>query len=165
MPSLAQGLSIERMKQLISLILLLVVSLSAGAQSKTEKMIHRIVASEMARYRKAWMIDTKKGPKWGYTQGLELKAMLDFADVQGDDGYRRMVYDYVEGYTDTLVREDGSIRTYDMQTFKLDDINSGKLLFRMLDYTGKKKYRKAMDTLRHQLEIQPRTLDGGFWHK
>ncbi len=153
------------MKQLISLILLFSITFTAGAQSKTEKMIHRIVASEMARYRKAWMIDTKKGPKWGYTQGLELKAMLDFADVQGDDGYRRMVYDYVEGYTDTLVREDGSIRTYDMQTFKLDDINSGKLLFRMLDYTGKKKYRMAMDTLRHQLEIQPRTLDGGFWHK
>jgi len=147
------------------LLIITVISLSVNAQSKTEKMLHRIVASEMARYRNACDIDTKKGPKWTYTLGLELKAMLDFADVQGDGGFKKMVYDYVEGYTDTLICEDGTIRTYDMQTFKLDDINSGKLLFRMLDHTGKKKYRYAMDSLRHQLEIQPRTEDGGFWHK
>ncbi len=119
----------------------------------------------MTRYRYACDIDTKKGPKWNYTQGLELKAMLDFADAQSDGGFRDMVYKYVEGYTDTLINEDGVIYKYDMSAYKLDDINSGKLLFRMLDYTGKKKYRYAMDSLRHHLERQPRTEDGGFWHK
>ncbi len=147
------------------LLIITVVSLSVSAQSKTEKLLHRIVASEMTRYRHACEIDTKKGPKWNYTQGLELKAMLDFADVQGDEGFRSMVYKYVEGYTDTLINENGVIYKYDMSAFKLDDVNSGKLLFRMLDFTGKKKYRYAMDSLRHHLERQPRTEDGGFWHK
>jgi unsaturated rhamnogalacturonyl hydrolase len=35
----------------------------------------------------------------------------------------------------------------------------------MYTLTGKKKYRAAADTLRRQLREQPRTSEGGFWHK
>lgn len=147
----------------IILLIISVLSLSVNAQGKTEKLIRKIISSEMTRHREAWMIDGTK-PKWNYTQGLELKAMMDFADTQ-DEAYREMVYKYADGYADTLIHENGVIHGYKMEDFKLDAINSGKLLFRLYDFTDKKKYRAALDTLRRQLELQPRTEDGGFWHK
>ena len=152
----------KRINVLLSLIIF--VAIQMFAQTKTERLIRRIISSEMTRYRQAWMIDAPKGPKWNYTQGVELKAMLDYADTQ-DDGYRNMIYNYVEGYTDTLISGKGIIEKYDMSDFKLDAVNSGKLLFRINDFRPKAKYKMAMDTLRHQLELQPRTIDGGFWHK
>ena len=36
---------------------------------------------------------------------------------------------------------------------------------RLYDLTRQERFRKAADLLRHQLTIQPRTKEGGFWHK
>ncbi|HEY0304738.1 MAG TPA: glycoside hydrolase family 88 protein, partial [Longimicrobiales bacterium] len=48
--------------------------------------------------------------------------------------------------------------------FNLDQIAQGRLLFGMT--TSKNdRYRKAIELLREQLRKQPRTKDGGFWHK
>lgn len=52
-----------------------------------------------------------------------------------------------------------------MSTYNLDYINSGKVLFDLYKETGKEKYKAAMDLLVEQLKRQPRTLEGGFWHK
>ena len=45
----------------------------------------------------------------------------------------------------------------------------GKVLFALLaeskDAAEKERYRKALYALRAQLVTQPRTADGGFWHK
>ena len=41
----------------------------------------------------------------------------------------------------------------------------GRTLFQLYDITGKEKYRMAMDTLYSQLQSQPRTPEGNFWHK
>ena len=46
-----------------------------------------------------------------------------------------------------------------------DYINSGKVLFDLYKETGKEKYKAARDLLVEQLKRQPRTLEGGFWHK
>ena len=35
----------------------------------------------------------------------------------------------------------------------------------LYNVTGKEKYLKAVQTLRRQLHEQPRTKEGGFWHK
>ena len=39
------------------------------------------------------------------------------------------------------------------------------VLFPLYEATGKEKYRKAAEILRGQLERQPRTWEGNFWHK
>ena len=44
-------------------------------------------------------------------------------------------------------------------------MNAGKTLYRLYDLTHKEKYRKAMDTIYSQLQGQPRTKEGNFWHK
>ena len=44
-------------------------------------------------------------------------------------------------------------------------IVAGRLLFNIYDTTKDKKYLLAMQMLRKQIEEQPRTASGGFWHK
>ena len=64
------------------------------------------------------------------------------------------------GYT-----SDGKIKTMKYLSFNIDNINAGKILFDFYEKTGDGRYKVAMDTLRKQLAEQPRTSEGGFWHK
>src|SRR5687767_7559452 len=75
--------------------------------------------------------------------------------------YRRFVKDAI----DLFVDQAGGIRTYRAEEYNLDQINPGKLLFRLFHDTGDERYRNAMALLRSQLDTQPRTQSGGFWHK
>ena len=77
----------------------------------------------------------------------------------------RRYYDYVKQWADSLINEKGEIHLYDKSTYNLDFINSGKVLFDLYRETGDQRYKAAMDILIKQLKNQPRTLEGGFWHK
>lgn len=121
----------------------------------------KMAKSEMTRYPQAWMIEKAKSPRWGYTHGCVAKAMLDLFDYNGDSIY----FNYAKGYADSLITEEGKIKTYDMQKFNIDNINPGKILFRLYKATGDQKYKAAIDTLILQMKNQPRTSEGGFWHK
>jgi unsaturated rhamnogalacturonyl hydrolase len=138
----------------------------AGAQLKTfisdpGVMARRFAESEMTRFPEAWQLDHGKRLFFGYAQGVGCCAMLGMWKATGDEKY----YDYVHRWTDTLVAADGKIWKYDMASYNLDFINSGKTLFDVYARTGEPKYKTAMQTLRRQLRNQPRTCDGGFWHK
>ena len=50
-------------------------------------------------------------------------------------------------------------------SFNIDNVNGGKILFDLYAQTGDERYKIAMDTLRKQMAEQPRTSEGGFWHK
>jgi len=63
------------------------------------------------------------------------------------------------------VQLDGSISTYRADDFNLDQVNEGRVLLTLLDRTRDRRYRHAADLLRQQLRTQPRTAEGGFWHK
>ena len=52
-----------------------------------------------------------------------------------------------------------------METYNLDNLNEGRVLFDLYRETGKEKYRKAIELLYKQIEGQPRTGTGNFWHK
>ena len=58
-----------------------------------------------------------------------------------------------------------AIRDYTLDEFNLDYICNGRQLLYLYKATGDKKYLRAADVLRDQLRRQPRTSDGGFWHK
>jgi unsaturated rhamnogalacturonyl hydrolase len=66
---------------------------------------------------------------------------------------------------DQYVKADGSILTFKLADFNLDNISPGRALLSAYEATGVDKYRAAADTLREQLRRQPRTKEGGFWHK
>ncbi len=98
---------------------------------------------------------------WNYIDGCMITALLAMADITGDNRY----FDFARTFIDAFVSEDGAIRTFDAEKHTLDDINEGRVLFRLYQKTGMEKYRRAAQTLRDALEKQPRTFEGSFWHK
>ena len=74
-------------------------------------------------------------------------------------------FDYIQRDVDAFVGEDGDIKTYAVQEYNLDQINPGRSLLMLHRQTGEKKYKKAACRLREQLKGQPRTNEGGLWHK
>ncbi len=117
--------------------------------------------SEMHRFPKAYQLDHGKRLFFGYAQGVGCCAMLRMWRQTGERRY----FDYVEAWADSLINEKGEIHLYDMSTYNLDFINSGKVLFDVYRETGNEKYKKAMNELIKQLKRHPRTLEGGYWHK
>ena len=98
---------------------------------------------------------------WNYIDGCMMTALLSLYDITRDKRY----FDFVEGFIDAFVEEDGAVRTLKKEGRALDDINEGRVLFDLYRATGKEKYRRAADTLRAMLDAQPRTFEGSWWHK
>ena len=130
-------------------------------QTEEIKWSERMAQSEMQRFPEPWMIEKAKKPRWGYTHGLVVKSMLEEWKHTGDTAY----YNYAKIYADSLIDTDGKIKTMKYLSFNIDNINAGKILFDFYEKTGDGRYKVAMDTLRKQLAEQPRTSEGGFWHK
>jgi len=102
-----------------------------------------------------------KPNKWNYIDGCMITALLSLYEMTGNDRYFKFAKDFV----DYFVQEDGSIRTYDVKEYNLDNINTASNLFFLYDKTGDEKYKKALDLVRTQLDTMPRTKEGSFWHK
>jgi len=98
---------------------------------------------------------------------LELRSWIagysysKVGEATGESRYLRFVSDWI----DHFVQPDGSIRTYRMDEYNVDLINSGKLLFGAYERTGDERYRKAIELLREQMRTHPRNNANGFWHK
>lgn len=73
--------------------------------------------------------------------------------------------DFVISYIDYFVEDDGTIKTYDYTKYSTDDICESRVLFDLYHITGNEKYRKAIENTYKQIEGQPRTKEGNFWHK
>ena len=99
--------------------------------------------------------------KWDYTAGLVLVALDRVGTRAHDPKYAA----YIKTSVDSLVHADGSIATYAASEYNLDQINEGRILFSLADRTHDPRYSRAADALRAQLKTQPRTSEGGFWHK
>lgn len=117
--------------------------------------------SEMKRFPEAWQLDHGKRLYFGYSQGVGCQAMLDVWKQTGDRKY----LDYVINWADTVINDKGEIYLYKVETYNLDYIKPGTVLFDVWKQTGKEKYKLAMDLLVNQLKNHPRTHEGAFWHK
>lgn len=99
---------------------------------------------------------------WSYDYGVTWRGMEGLYALTGNKKY----FDYIKDAMDTFVTDNsGAIRGYTFDTFNLDYLCNGRQLLYLYKATGEEKYRKAADVLREQLRQQPRTSDGGFWHK
>ena len=124
----------------------------------------KVVRSEMARCQDATYLDGLEGKlKWNYTTGLELKSFVDVYAVAPDS--RKDILDYADAWYDAIIDSTGIIYKYKKSNFSTDHICPGRTLFQLYDLTGKAKYKAAMDSLYSQILDQPRTQEGGFWHK
>ena len=149
------------MKKTTLLLMTLAALVSCGKQSEplSEQMVH----SQMSRCPDATYLDYTDGRlKWNYTPGLELRAFLDVYEAYGEQA----IYDYVYKWYDAIIAPDGTIGgNYAVDKYSTDLICPGKSLFYFYDKTGDEKYRKAIETLKTQIDGQPRTQTGAFWHK
>ena len=144
-------------------LVILALALAAGCTAKAP-LSQEVVRSEISRNPEASYIDGQEGRlKWNYTTGLELKAMLDV--YCHSERSEESILSYVDAWYNAIIDSTGTIYKYKKSNFSLDHICPGRTLFQLYDITGKEKYRAAMDTLYSQLQDQPRTPEGGFWHK
>ncbi len=99
--------------------------------------------------------------QWSNDYGVVFRGMEALHALTGEQKY----FDYIKNSMDGLVDEEGHILGYRMDAYNLDYICNGRQLLYLFRVTGEDRYRRAADTLREQLRHQPRTSDGGFWHK
>ena len=134
---------------------------TSGNQSDKKYYI-RMTETEMKKSPESWMLDFSTQPRWNYCQGLILQSILQVWKKTGDPN----CFAYAKSFADTMLLDNGkAIRTYKMEDYSLDMINSGKILFTLYDQTNDEKYKNALLLLRNQIKTQPRTSVGGFWHK
>ncbi len=149
------------------LILLLVSSIEGGAQSSTKPVkgtipwSQQLAATAMNIWKDSFSMKPGQPAKWTYDQGVILKGIEGIWNATGDGKY----FNYIQKSMDAFVSDNGNIRGYKPEEFNIDNVNNGKLLLLLYRVTGKDKYKKAADHLREQLKQQPRTSEGGFWHK
>jgi unsaturated rhamnogalacturonyl hydrolase len=121
----------------------------------------RMADSEMARRgdRLAW----KEGgaARWDYTAGLFTLSLLKLNEQVPDPRYVK----FAEQAIGSFLSPDGEIQGYKADDYNLDNINPGKTVLALYVLTKEDRYRKTAELLRKQFEKQPRTSDGGFWHK
>ncbi len=146
-------------------LLLFATCAPSGGQDKKSAELPwstRIAESFLARYPEAIPYNAGNPERrWNYEQGLMQEALRRVGEATGDPKFR----EYIKKNIDLYVGEDGSIRTYEYESFNIDNIPPGRQLLRLYQSTGEEKYKKAADLLRKQLANHPRTPSKGFWHK
>ncbi len=125
------------------------------------EMAVKMADSEIKQFPEPWTVDYNPTPIWNYTQGLIAQAMIRVWKVNGNEAY----FNYAKIYADKLIDSTGFVSGFDPEAHSLDHINSGKFLFDLYENTKDERYMKAISQLYEQFKTQPRTSEGGFWHK
>jgi unsaturated rhamnogalacturonyl hydrolase len=125
------------------------------------KWSERMILSEIQRVPDATLLDFRTTPRWSYTNGLVLcAAAAVFEQTQNP-----RIYEYIYGYANSMIDSLGNISTYKLTNQNLDMIKSGDVLLYLFAKTKEERFLNAMQMLDQQLESQPTTSDGGYWHK
>ena len=123
------------------------------------KWSRELAGAVIAKYPTCLPCDTTM--TWNYEQGVILNALWRVWRATGDSAY----FDYVRRSIDYYLADEGSIKTYDANLFRLDDVAPGRAVLDLYRSTREPRYKLAAERLRKQLLEQPRNKDGGFWHK
>ena len=98
---------------------------------------------------------------WNYTQGMVADALISIGVRTG----RQADIDFAKAWVDRFVTPDGTIAPFDAELHSLDRIRPAPALLWIYDRTKDDKYLKAAKFMAAQLDAQPRTTDGGYWHR
>lgn len=134
----------------------------SAAMGQTRTLSERMAATAMnSLYRDAAKNESGRPARWTYDFGVVLKGIEGVWLRTAERRY----FEHIRQGLDSFVNADGTIRTYQLADYNLDNVMLGRSLLLLYKVTGEEKYRKAADLLREQLKTQPRTSSGGFWHK
>ncbi|HEX9047974.1 MAG TPA: glycoside hydrolase family 88 protein [Verrucomicrobiae bacterium] len=121
----------------------------------------RLADSEIARRGDSLTWKPEGKAKWDYTAGLFTLSLLKLNEQVPTPRY----VDFAKEAIGSFIADDGQVRGYRREEFQLDALNSGKTAIALWHVTGEQRYRDAAHILNFQFVSQPRTADGGFWHK
>ena len=101
--------------------------------------------------------------EWNYEHGFFLNAGFELWKRTDNEAY----FNYIKRWVDRFLTEEGTIKKeeYDRTKYRLDDILPGRLCLFLYQETGNPMYKVAADQLKEHLAHQPRTTEGGYWHK
>ena len=119
--------------------------------------------SEMKRVPHSYLLDYSSKPKWSYVMGIEMEGMLDTYEHYKEGN--NAILDYLKEYPAKMIDEKGNITGYKYKDFNLDNVRTAKFILRMHNLFPTKGTEKALKTLFKQLQNQPRTKEGVYWHK
>jgi unsaturated rhamnogalacturonyl hydrolase len=120
----------------------------------------RMAQSEMAR-RGDTLFYPNAAARWDYTRGFLAQSLIRLGRRAGDPTMSA----YGARIVESFVTPDGGIATYRLQEHNLDNLPPGRALLLGYELNKDAKIARAIQSLRRQLDSQPRTSEGGFWHK
>ena len=103
------------------------------------------------------------GARWAWN--YELGTLLEGVDAVWLNTADPRYYNYIKSSVDRFSGPDGSIPTWKVEEYQLDNILLGRQLLLLYGVTQDQRYAKAATLLYQQLMHQPRTPSGGFWHQ
>ncbi|KAK7040745.1 hypothetical protein VNI00_009651 [Paramarasmius palmivorus] len=107
-------------------------------------------------------LDSSGNPKVIYDDGEFQLGLRRLYDRTGNEKY----YSHLLKAANTIVSDSGALpSSYKMSDYQLDPIRTGSTFLYLHEKTKQTKWKKAADTFRLQLDRQPRTGQGQFWHK
>lgn len=127
----------------------------------------KLADSELTRktlnyHYKGWDEYRKRPGKFEYdVVGMQIHALQELDAITPNEHYRNAL----ETVTGSYIRDDGHIHTFDPKLFSIDLTKPGQMVILLEQRTQQEKYRKAVDFLRAQLKLHPRTSEGAFWHR
>lgn len=149
------------MKKVGIMALVVLMVWGCAKENAYVQLAEEIGKSEMRHNPELWTCDGAAKPKWEYTPTLMARAFIELYEATGDTAY----LNHVQRFTDLFIGEDGSILTYKQNLYNMDRIQGGNYLILFHTLRPRPQYATAIETLRDQLRDQPRTSEGGFWHK
>lgn len=135
--------------------------LTACSSNNALQLAQEIGKSEMRHNPELWTCDGAEKPKWEYTPTLMARAFVELYNETSDTTY----LNHAQRFADQFIGEDGAILTYKQSLYNMDRIQGGNFLILLNEINPQPQYLTAIETLRDQLRNQPRTAEGGFWHK
>lgn len=113
------------------------------------------------RMAKSQMARQPVQPKWDYTNSLLALALLRLNDRAPDSAYPA----YAEKMVLGGIGADGAVAGAKLPDYTLDSIAPGKVVLAFYQQKPELRLLTVLQLLRKQLADQPRTANGGFWHK
>lgn len=133
-----------------------------GKQKPGAEMPERIVESTIKLYPDIKDFPIYAPHRWNYEYGFFMTGTYILGKQKG----RKDFTDFAQSWIDNFIQEDGfKPGVYKMHEYKLDDILPGRLAILLHQDTKEPKYKVVVDTLMLHLSKQPKTAEGGYWHK
>ena len=120
-----------------------------------------MVDSSVSRF-KEWVPAGQSVPaRWDYALSIVADACLELSEATGEPVWQ----EYAEGIIGPCIEGPDTIRGHRMADYNIDMVKPGSAALALYQKTGEERYLWATQLLRQQLREQPRTSEGGFWHK